>query len=363
VLPALAEKGFSHFERVVGGYYTAAGHTVPISLMLKFDFYDFTGDFPPTRMPFSIGVPVALGLLFAVASLFLPRGRRALRLLLPWLLGALVFIYLMFPIAGPVFRLLPLSEYVQFPWRFLGFVAAFGAAVIGVTWAVLVDGPFLRQARWPLAVLAIGVIVYGSRSREGVKAYYPQAKVPVTFAQVAATVDGTASADEHLPRQAIGPPKHERTELVTAVGPAVRATATQSSGTEYVVDISADEAGPEEAGSAGRRAEAGGRSIQADMELFFFPGWTAKTLSGPGEVTLSASPVGLVRLTAPQAGSYKVAVSFGTTPVRTAAAALSLLTLLLLLPALKLAAKLRFLTPQPVPEPAAPEATGVAPAA
>ena len=31
VLPALAEKGFSHFERVVGGYYTAAGHTVPIS--------------------------------------------------------------------------------------------------------------------------------------------------------------------------------------------------------------------------------------------------------------------------------------------------------------------------------------------
>ncbi len=335
VLPALAEKSFSHFERVVGGYYTAAGHTVPLELLLKFDFYDFTGDFPPTRMPFSVGVPIALAFVFAAASLFLPRGRKALRQLLPWWLGVLAFTFLMFPIMTPVFRLLPLSAYVQFPWRFLGFVAAFGAGAIGVTWAVLVDGPFLRQARWPLAVAAVAIIVIGSRSRERVKRYYSPSEVPSTFAAVAANVDGTASADEHLPKQAVGPPRVPRLDLIASTGTPVRATAKQSSGTEYTVDLAADDAGA------------------IDMKIFFFPGWTAKTLSGPGQVTLGPSPAGLIRLTAPQAGSYRVALSFGTTPVRSAAAALSLLTLLLLFPALKLAARLRFLTPQPAPEPAA----------
>jgi hypothetical protein len=184
-----------------------------------------------------------------------------------------------------------------------------------------------------------------------VKRYYQQAEVPVTFAAVAANVDGTASADEHLPHQAIGSPRTPRTELVAPVtGSPVTGTATQSSGTEYIVDLVADGAGPtEEAGLAGRRAEAAGRSMPIDLKVFYFPGWTAKTLSGPGEVTLGPSHVGLIQLTAPQAGSYKVALSFGTTPVRTAASALSLLMLLLLFPALKLLSKLPFLTPQPAP--------------
>ena len=47
VLPALAEKGFSHFENVVGGYYTSTQHLVPFADFFKFDFYDFVGDFRP----------------------------------------------------------------------------------------------------------------------------------------------------------------------------------------------------------------------------------------------------------------------------------------------------------------------------
>jgi hypothetical protein len=338
VLPAIVERGFVHFERLVGGYFTSADHLVPFGDFFKFDFYDFVGDYPPTtRMPFSIGAPLAIALVLAVGLLMLPRGRKTLRAMLPWWIGVVAFLCLMTPPARWLYAVLPLAPYVQFPWRFLGLVATFGAGVIGITWATVVDGPGLRWARWPLAALAIALIAIGARDRERVHGYYAAGQVPVTPAEVAARVDGTA-IDEHLPLQASAAPTAPRTGVVLAASGPVHATGFQSSGTDYIVEASADGAGP------------------VDMQLFFFPGWTAKTLSGPGEVSLGPSPTGLVRLSVPQAGTYKVAVSFGTTPVRTAAAALSLLTLLLLFPALKLAAKLRILTPQSAPVPLAPPA-------
>ncbi|HUB07230.1 MAG TPA: 6-pyruvoyl-tetrahydropterin synthase-related protein [Myxococcales bacterium] len=345
VWPALAEKGFAHFERVVGGYYVFSHHMVPAADYLKFDYYGFVGDFPPwQRMPFSVGRPLAFAAVVAVACLAWPRAWRTTLAGLPFWAGTAAFLYVMTPSAEWAYRWLPMAAYVQFPWRLLGLAAAFGAGAIGVTWAAALDGP-LRPARWPLCLAAVALIVFDAQRFERVKAYYPADKVPQTVADVVAGgMDGTASADEHLPREASRPPAHPRDRLIVA-SPGVEARATQKSGTAY--DVQVDATGPG----------------AADLLVFDFPGWKARTIAGPAQATLGPSPQGLAQLTFPAAGHYEVAVSFGTTPVRTAAAALSLLTLLFLWPLLKALARWRVLAPRAAPEaaPAPPPAPSVQP--
>ena len=54
--------------RVLSGYDKI--HLVPFGDLFKFDYYDFVGDFPPTRMPFSIGIPLAIAMVSAAGALF-----------------------------------------------------------------------------------------------------------------------------------------------------------------------------------------------------------------------------------------------------------------------------------------------------
>ncbi|MHB8420793.1 MAG: 6-pyruvoyl-tetrahydropterin synthase-related protein [Myxococcales bacterium] len=341
VLPALAEKSAAHLERMREGYNSFSGHMVPALDYLKFSYYGWVGDFPPSqRMPFSVGVPLAAAAVLGLACLFSPRARRILRSALPFWIGTLALLWVMTPSAQWVYRLLPLAEYIQFPWRLLGLTAAFGAGVVGITWAAAVDGARLSRARWPLAILAVLLIGLEARRFEAVKGYYAPAQIPASAAAVAATMDATTSEDSHLPRTAPRPPPHPRTQLAVA-SPGVEVRAEQRSGTSYLIDVDAKVPGT------------------VDVQILDFPGWRAKTLEGPGTIELSPSPAGLTRLAIAAPGHYQVSVWFGTTPARTAAAAISLLTLLLFLPLLRLAARLPLLAQQPLP--AAPEPAQPAP--
>lgn len=330
--PALADKRYVHFDGFTSGYYDFRSHMVPWREFLRFGFYDFVGDFPPAqRMPFSVGRPLAVAAVVGAACLLWPRAWRAMLIALPFWLGTAAFLYVMTPSAEWAYRWLPFAPMVQFPWRLLGFVAVFGAGAVGITWAAAVDGP-LQRARWPLCLVAVGLIVFGAQRFERVKGYLKASEVPATTAAVLQkALDSTASSsNEHLPRGASGLPARPRDRLIVG-SPGVQARAAQENGTSYRVGV--DAPGP-------------GAAL---LILFDFPGWHAKTLSGPAEATLSEGQQGLVQLSFPAAGHYEVSVRFGTTPVRAAATALSLLTLVFLLPLLKLASRLRVLAPRVPP--------------
>jgi uncharacterized membrane protein len=86
---------------------------------------------------FNLGLPqIALGLMGTVSLAY--RWRRENRqLFLRWLfylVGLLLILLLMLPISTPVWSLVPLLPFLQFPWRLLG-VATFCLAVLGAVGA------------------------------------------------------------------------------------------------------------------------------------------------------------------------------------------------------------------------------------
>jgi len=325
LLPALGEKEFCSFERVMGGYYTTTDHLVPAADFFNLSYYAFVGDLlqRAVRMPFSIGTPLVLAMVLAAACLLFRGTRRAVLPSIPWWLGTAAVLWLMTPAARGAYRFLPLAGYLQFPWRLLGLSSALGAAALGTTWAAFTCGGALRRWRWPLALVAVALVAFEARRFEGVKRYYVLAELPDSAEAVAQRVEGTTSAHEHLPRAVVALPLRPRDSLVKPAEGPVRATAEQLDGTSYRLSISAEGPG------------------SVDVQIFHFAGWRARTLSGPAEAAFAPSPRGLTRLAVPGAGEYVVQLSFGSTPIRKAGATISLLALLFLLPALRLLARLQ----------------------
>ena len=68
-----------------------------------------------------------------------------------------------------------------------------------------------------------------------------------------------------------------------------------------------------------------------DLRAFWFPGWKVKSKAGAPTPIVEPSPIGYVRLRLPARGHYYALVYFGSTPIRTAATIVSLLSLLVLI--------------------------------
>ncbi len=320
VLPALLEKKFAHLEILTNGYYTASDHLVPWKLFFRFRYFDYNVDGifrdpASIRMPFTIGIPLAACAVLSLLSLFAPGSRRRLVPGLIWWLVVAVLLYLMTPSAEQVWPALPFGEYIGFPWRLLALVATFGTAAIGASWAAAI--PPGSRWRWPLA-LAAAVAITGEGSHY-VQAWFPMKPPPrgitATYIQ---KLNNELCSGEHLPQGATFVPSAARTELAAKVTGVSVLEAQQPHGNEYELGVTAT--GP----------------ADVDIQTYWFPGWEAELRSGPAQPVLSQSPVGLIRVHLPMAGTYQVHVAFHHTPVRAAAELLTLLTVLLIWPLFRL---------------------------
>ncbi|MHB1843682.1 MAG: 6-pyruvoyl-tetrahydropterin synthase-related protein [Deltaproteobacteria bacterium] len=318
LLPALAEKGVTHMNDFTGGYFQTTSHLVPFQRFFYFDFYAFVGDGftnSPNRMPFSIGIPIAIGIDIALVGALVDRRRvsQATR----WAALTLAVMLLMTPWMAWLWPLLPFGAFVQFPWRLLGLVTTLGAVALGASWAAIVPA---RRHALVLAVLAAALIAWdGSRFVVLGHDHVPSLAQPdphMTSASIQRHVGHAAGSGEHLPIRVSSEPRFPRRSLVeTAFGP-VRAQASQPRGTEYQLHVDADGPGA------------------VDVQSFWFPGWRIREQSGPALATLEESPGALLRLRFPQPGRYQVTVDFGPTLVRVLATLMSLLSLALLWPTL-----------------------------
>ncbi len=321
VVPAFVEKGLTHLDRITGGYFTATRHLVPAWRFFRFWFYDFVVDGllgDKVRMPFSVGLPLIAAMLAAVAGLFSPRARAALRGALPWWAGLAALLVLVTPQSAPLWRLLPLGSFIEFPWRLLGPASLLGAVALGATWAAWL--PASSPRRGTFAAAGALLIVAAALPMERVSGYLGDAALRLTPADVQRPVDqGMTSVDEHLPLAVSRNPDGPRRRLWTQVRGQLDATVAQRGGTDYDVRLVV------------KRAPAA-----IDLSVHWFVGWRADTYAGPAPAKLLPSSSGLARLELSAPGSYGVRVRFDGTPARTAGSAVSLVCLLLLYPALRL---------------------------
>ena len=302
-MPALLEKALVRISSIDSGPYH------PTKNLVHWEWTVNTGFF-------ALGLPAMLGLGVALASQLLPWARRSAGALLFFWLPSVVLWSLMQTWAEPFWRYWPLGSYIQFPWRLLGFIGVLAAAGVAVAFSAIVKPSW--RSRWPLALgLALGVIC-AERSYATAGKFLAREKIPLTPEEIAAGLNTSVLVDEYLPNTVTTPPAAPRDQVLFQARNNDTLVALRQPGSlDYVLRVRThDEA-------------------TVDLQVFWFPGWKLRAQSGPSQVTIGASPRGLIRLTFPRAGEYTVHVGFGLTPLRALATLLSWLSILLIYPLLR----------------------------
>jgi hypothetical protein len=309
-LPAALEQDLVHIENMLTPWFAPARHVVPLSLEPRDMFFP--------------GEPVIAAVALLPVAALLPRRRRVLAAL-PWLGAAAVLFALLLEPSRPLWagEWLPLSRFIQFPWRLLALVAVTGAAAVGTMFAALVP----ERPRWlgpPLALAACAWI--GLRSTGAQLDSVDHYRSPWFSASQIPSLDhikgGTVTKNEHLPAGVRWEPPQPRNGLLQTWG-RVKVLEAKQPVVKIILQLDAPTA------------------AWVDVQHFWFPGWRVRALDGSPEATLEPAPGGMMRVKLPRAGYYKLALEFGLTPLRLFATLATWLTLLGLYPLLRLISRPR----------------------
>ncbi len=324
-LPALAEKGLAQLGPVTEGYFHFSNHfrgrdLVQGGLLFNYD--------PDGGVAFRLGlIQMALALAGAVAWRLAERAKGGpaaqaeatrKRLAAPVvrrstfvIFSALVAVFMITPLARPLWDHLPLLSFAQFPWRFLS-IASFFLALLAGGVVLVADQPVARAAialTGSLVLLAAGLL--GLRTD-----YLILTDADVTAERLSqyewftGNIGTTVSAEyltpESAPRPWAGAWLNAGTrDRAVAVAGQMTAELVERDVTRQTWQIVAGEDGTE-----------------VLFPTMYWPGWRA-TVDGE-EVELRPYPSsGLMALTVP-AGEHVITLRLGRTPVRLAAEVLSL---------------------------------------
>lgn len=118
------------------------------------------------QIDFAIWVPIAIALPFLVVLVVRRRGSFRARLSSPvavfLALSLVVFLFLQFPISGPVYRIFHPLEILQFPWRLMAYITALGIlAVVAIAEALYNRAHRVSPAVMPtLSVVWLGGLIF-----------------------------------------------------------------------------------------------------------------------------------------------------------------------------------------------------------
>lgn len=330
-LPALIETQWLWSESsLTTGFFDYRRHFVPArDLLPGRTSLQFTIG-PATGLPFRLGELLLLSAVAAV-SLAAVRRLRDRRAALVLGAGALTALALTSTLSEPIWRTLPLMHFVQFPFRFFLFATVLAAPLVG--WLV-VQAP----ARWRalLAALVMALALWIAQPWITARYFFIDRRTEVPIPVLAG----------ELERARRDPRFHPAAQWVTL--DRVRSNHwSGSAGSEFlpstVTELPAAPAGtaPLDAAEAlgeGIRVRSSAWTypgVEAEVEVrrageialhqFWFPGWRATVDGAPREVR--AEPGRGRILVALEPGDRLVRARFGPTPLRRAAGAASLLTL------------------------------------
>jgi hypothetical protein len=303
-LPAFAERQYVGLQRALEGYLRYSNHFVYLHQLLDSPWgYGFSGAGYRDGMSFSLGWSHVL--LVVAAWWFWKQRDRA------WLIffsvAAAGLCAAMLHEAHPLWDRVPLLQYLQFPWRLLGPVAACVALLIAPLGAILAP-----LGRWRNAVFAgaMAVLIVPNLPHLQPREFRDVDLAMWTPRQLAITGFEPTTASEFVPVWVkIWPAYDERpVRLLDSAGEVRELARTPVA---WAGEIRAAAAGT------------------AEMQIAWFPGWEVRVDGQP----VSAGPApgtGLIRFWIP-AGEHSVEASWKRTAVRRWADGLSLVSLAVLL--------------------------------
>ncbi|MBX7233615.1 MAG: glycosyltransferase family 39 protein [Caldilineales bacterium] len=323
LLPALAESPYIVQAQWLPDAYNYAKQYPYLFQLLSLD-WGFGHALPGPDDGMSQQIGLWLFILGLAALLLLWRARLAHRgLLAGFLAAALIAILGMLAVTQPIWAALPPLALIQFPFRLLAmadlFLALTAAAVLA---ALLPRRPAAKTPAAPLPTpaLAIGLAI--------VLASYPTLRpehTPVSArnqSPAAVTDFEVAFPDMRGSTAFAGQPPIASPKL----------DAYLTGGTLPLAGIIAGEGEvtPTRHGGGSERVRVLARTpVTLQFYTYWYPGWQG-TANGEEIALRSAGPDALITLDLP-AGEHDVSIRFGNTPLRTAAALISLFSLLLLI--------------------------------
>jgi hypothetical protein len=319
LLPMLVEKGYIVESQWTQGSFEYAKHFVyPSQLFSPYWGYGYAGEGLQDEMSLQLGVAaVTLALVGAVYSL--ARRPRGWPQVCFFIVALLVIVGAMMPFARPLWGVLPLSAFVQFPWRLLGLAALPVAFLSGAAAQALGEGawPGGRTIDARVAVLALVIVLasYGytvpeytapsARSEQPVaiidfESFYPPDRVGMTVwaskqPQDSPLVSQYESGQPLIKAVGLGEGMH-----IEMIGHG----ATHEDVQVWSVD---------------------GGELQ--FYTYYFPGWRGY-VDGREVQIYPMGPYGLITLRVPP-GGHEVSIRFGTTPVRVIGTLVTVASLLL----------------------------------
>lgn len=313
--PAFAERNLTRLESALSGAYDFHTAFVPFgtlfALPAPIDPALINGQVHP-----ALGLPiVGLAMVGLISSMF-RAGQRATRPLAMLASAvAVVCIVMTQSISAPVWEALPLVKFVLYPSRFLGLASVMLALLAGFGVHALLLGARGVAHRSALSLGVILAVVSTSLFWMFPTVHAPTRATAADLARVERTLGivGTTSIGEYTPVLVRTWPADNAPlpKLMTDALPAgTRVEAERDLPLQYDVQLLLPAA------------------ASLTFAQFFFEGWRAELDGRPVPITPQPT-TGLIQLDVP-AGGHRIVVWFGTTPLRTASSAVSLIALAVL---------------------------------
>jgi hypothetical protein len=303
VVPAMAYRSRTHTERLVNGFYRPKEHWVSFSSFFG-KYWLFSPNF------------LAIGYLLAAAGvaavLVLIFNYRQGRAVLGWVALTVGLVFLTLPHARWFWEpgLVPLSQFIQFPWRLLGPASLTASVALGVALAHSRLGDQLKGALAILAPTAFFILVSWPFLSQ---VEHKKANSPGDPDSMRAGLYSATDADEYQPTGTGKLPQGPRGEDLVLRKQGAEVQFSASDGSRHSLGIKSEQ-----------------NNAQVTLGVYDFPGWKVETLSGPAQAKLEADKHGLITVHLPVTGEYRLAVRYGASPASLLGGWLSVLSALAL---------------------------------
>jgi hypothetical protein len=312
LLPVVTETRFIKVEQWTSGSYSYLQHFVYFSQLFSPQWgYGYAGPGLLDDMPFQLGIVLTALVFFALVSLAVRRFPHHGTALF-FLASTLVAVWLMSPLAGGVWQVLPIAALVQFPWRLLG-LAAFTMAVVAGSLLAQDQPAASHPGLSSSAVMLLTLVVILASFPYTLPQYTqisPWAETPLAVINWdrASIVDrvGMVVATQEQPQTSPMEAQYLAGEPLTVAG--------ITSGQGVVNTL-------HHGGASDKVQVLAQTPVTLQFYTYDYPGWRV-TLDGQPLAHRAAPPYGLVTVDLPP-GEHTVLLRMGSTPPRTLGAWLS----------------------------------------
>jgi hypothetical protein len=290
-LPALHERQWVQIGVLTRGDFAVERHFVrPLELLLPGRTPGIGQELP---MSFEIGyAALVLSLLGLLSWRRRSEGAQAALLLGACLAG--LGLALTTSLGAPVYRLLPMLRFVQFPWRFLG-ITSLGLALLGAAGTSAILQRARERWRWAAAIALVAAAVLPVSPLLGPKGNFPPpawALDPATYEQQRETT----TKGEYLPRWVAESERPRRFENGVRIDGEGRIEAPERRAGRWTFRVVAEE------------------EVTVVLRELYYPRW--RGWLGEHEVRLEPSEgTGRIEFVAP-AGRHEFRARFTRTPLR-----------------------------------------------